>query len=214
MVSVPVYNTDGKEIEKIKLDKEVFDGEVKISVLHQAVLMYQANQRKGLASTKTRGEVSGGGRKPWKQKGTGRARAGSIRSPIWRGGGVTFGPRPRSYSYRLPKKIRKTALKYSLNDKVNNNKLIVVDEIKIDKPKTKLFASILDKLKVKEKTLFMLEKVDFNVIRSSRNIPGVSVKQASDSNVYDVLTNRELVITKRGLEILTERIKSCRSHTE
>lgn len=208
MISISVYNTDGKEVEKVKLDKDVFDGKVKKDVLHQAVLMYRANQRIGAAFTKTRGEVSGGGRKPWKQKGTGRARAGSIRSPIWRGGGITFGPRVRSYSYRLPKKIKQIAFKYSLNDKVNNKKMIILDQLKIEEPKTKAFASILGKLKVSGKVLFMLEKIDPNIVRSSRNIPRISVKQVSTSNAYDLLVHENIVITKAGLEALTERIKA------
>lgn len=208
MTTIAVYNSEGKEVEKIKLDADIFDGEVKSDVLHQVILMYQANRRKGLASTQTRGEASGGGRKPWKQKGTGRARAGSIRSPIWRGGGVTFGPKPRDYTYHLPKKIKKVALKYSLNDKINNKKMIVIDKIKIDKPKTKLFVSILDNLKVNGKTLLMLDKADSDILRSSHNISRVSVKQASDSNAYDILTNQKLIITKVALEILTQRIKS------
>lgn len=207
MISISVYNTDGKEVEKMKLDKDVFDGKVKKDVLHQAVLMYQANQRLGAAFTKTRGEVSGGGRKPWKQKGTGRARAGSIRSPLWRGGGVTFGPREQKYSYRLPKKIKQVALKYSLNDKVNNKKMIVIDQLKIEEPKTKVFASILDKLKVNGKVLLMLEKIDSNVVRSSRNIPQISIKQVCVSNAYDLLAHDKIIITKAGLEALTERIK-------
>lgn len=207
MISIPVYNTEGKEVEKVNLDADIFDGEVKSGVLHQVILMYQANKRKGLASTQTRGEVSGGGRKPWKQKGTGRARAGSIRSPIWKGGGVVFGPKPRDYTYHLPKKLKKVALRYSLNDKINNKKLIVVDEIKIDKPKTKLFASILDNLKVNGKTLLMLDKANSDILRSSRNISQISVKQVSNSNAYDVLKNQALIITKAGLKVLTERIK-------
>lgn len=207
MISVPVYNTDGKEVEKIKLDKDVFDGVVKKNVLHQAVLMYQANQRLGNAFTKTRGEVSGGGRKPWKQKGTGRARAGSIRSPIWRGGGVTFGPREQNYSYRLPKKIKQAAFKYSLNDKVNNEKIIVLDRLEIKEPKTKAFASILEKLKVNGKVLVMLEKIDSNVVRSSRNIPQISIKQVCTSNAYDLLVHEKIIITKAGLKALIERMK-------
>lgn len=207
MISIPVYNIDGKEVEKVKLDKEVFDGKVKKEVLHQAVRMYRANQRFGAAFTKTRGEVSGGGRKPWKQKGTGRARAGSIRSPIWRGGGITFGPRARDYSYRLPKKIKQAAFKYSVNDKVNNNKIIVIDQLKIEEPKTKVFASILDKLKISGKVLLLLEKIDSNIVRSSRNIPRVSIKQLSVSSTYDLLVHENIMITKAGLEALTERMK-------
>lgn len=214
MTTIPVYNTEGKEVDKVKLDAEIFNGEVKSDVLHQVLLMYQANKRRGLASTQTRGEASGGGRKPWRQKGTGRARAGSIRSPIWRGGGVTFGPKPRDYTYQLPKKIKKVAIRYSLNDKINNKKMIVIDKIKLDKPKTKLFASILDNLhpqghsKIKGKTLLMLDKADSDILRSSRNISQVSVKQVSNSNAYDILVNQKLIITKVGLEQLTQRIKS------
>lgn len=206
MISIPVYNTEGKEVEKMRLDEEVFDGKVKRDVLHQVIVMYRANQRLGCASTKTRAEVSGGGRKPWRQKGTGRARAGSIRSPVWRGGGITFGPRLRDYSYPLPKKIKKAALKYSLNDKINNKRIIVIDEIRIDKPKTKLFASILERLKVKGRVLLMLEEISPDIARSSRNIPQISIKRVCNSNAYDILTSENLIITKAGWQVLVRRL--------
>src|SRR4030042_1787510 len=132
-VSLPIYSTTGEEIDTLKLDPAIFDGIVNKDAIYQAIVAYRANQRKGLAATKTRGEVSGGGRKPWKQKGTGRARVGSTRSPLWRHGGVVFGPHPRDYSYELPQKIRALALKSSLNAKVNNSSLIVFDSLKLEK---------------------------------------------------------------------------------
>ncbi len=142
-ITLPIYNTEGKEIDSLKLDKTVFDGTINTACLYQAVNAYRANQRKGLASTKTRGEVSGGGRKPWRQKGTGRARVGSIRSPLWRHGGVIFGPHPRHFYYNLPKKLKVLALKSSLNAKVKENSLIVLDGINLEIPKTKEASKIL-----------------------------------------------------------------------
>ena len=136
-ITLPVYNTEGKEIDTVKLDSSVFDGDVNLPAIYQAVNAFRANQRKGLAATKTRGEVSGGGKKPWKQKGTGRARVGSTRSPLWRHGGVVFGPHPRNFSYVLPAKIRNLALKSGLNSKLKENNLLVLENLKVEKPKTK-----------------------------------------------------------------------------
>ena len=188
------------------LDPKIFDGNVNKAVLYQVINMYQANKRQGNASTKTRANVRGGGRKPWKQKGTGRARVGSIRSPLWKGGGVVFGPHPRDYSYTLSKSIRDEALRSSLNAKQNENQLVVVDNLTVDKPKTKEFKKILSNLKLNHKTLFVFDRIDENLKLASRNLSEVSLKNASDLNALDVLSFNALVVTKSALSILTKRL--------
>ena len=218
-IILPIYNTDGKEIDSIKLDHGIFDGIVNADAIHQVVLAYNAGQRKGLASTKTMGEVSGGGRKPWKQKGTGRARVGSIRSPLWRHGGVVFGPHPRDFSYTLPVKIKKLALKSSLNAKMNENNFIVVDNFKIEQPKTKEAVKILTNLKIgrlkdknnpKAKTvkaLLLLDKLDENLKLALRNIAFLTINRAQDTNTYEVLAANKLIVTREALSELTNRLK-------
>ncbi len=198
-------------MKKVTLDPAVFDGRVNQGVLYQAVLMYRANCRRGQASTLTRGEVSGGGKKPWRQKGTGRARVGSTRSPLWRKGGVVFGPHPcRDYGFRLPKKIRIAALKASLNAKLNENNLLILDDIKIDAPKTKQASKILSNLKLDNKTaLLIAEKINANLKLSTRNIGFLDVIKAGNSNAYDVLRAKKLIITLDGLKILVDRIKNA-----
>lgn len=206
---LPAYNQEGKEVKKIELDSGIFDGKVNEDVLYQTVLMYRANRRKGLADTKTRGEVSGGGKKPWRQKGTGRARVGSIRSPLWRKGGVIFGPHPRGYGLQLPKKIRTVALKSCLNAKLNENNLLILDELKITAPRTKEAIKLLSNLKLEEKsTLLMLEKIDNNTKLSFRNIGFLDIMRVSDANAYQILSAQKLIITLNALKILVERIKS------
>lgn len=204
---IPIVNSKGEEIEKFVLDKELFTGEVNKAILYQAMLMYNSNQRQGTASTKTRGDVSGGGKKPWRQKGTGRARAGSTRSPLWRGGGVVFGPHPRDFHYDIPKKIKRLALLSSLNSKFIEDKLLGIDSIKIDEPKTKKFKSIMVALKLKGKSLFILDEIDERIKRASRNLKEVLVKNYKDFNMVDVLSNDNVVITKIALEKLPERLK-------
>lgn len=208
MKSVQVYDIKGKAVGKFTLDEAYFNGKVNKALLHQAVLMYLANLRKGSASTKTRGEVSGGGRKPWRQKGTGRARAGSIRSPLWRGGGVVFGPHPRDFSYNLPKRIKRLALQQSLNDKAKDEGLLIVDEIALQEPKTKEFVSFLTAIKAKRKSLVVIEKEDLKVFRASRNIPGVSVKTFNQVNAYDVMKHYRVIFTKQALENLIKLRKN------
>jgi large subunit ribosomal protein L4 len=206
--TIPIHNTEGKETDSLKLDHSIFDGRVNTDAIHQAVLLYRANNRKGLAQTKTMGEVSGGGRKPWKQKGTGRARAGSIRSPLWRHGGVIFGPHPRDFSYTIPKKIRSLALISSLNAKINENNFIVLDSFKIDSAKTKEAVKIFSNLKVKgSKTLLLLDKVDENLKLALRNIDFLTVDRAIDTHAYEVLSVKKIIITKDGLRELTNRLK-------
>jgi len=214
MFTLPVYDSEGKEVDTIKLNAEVFDGSQNLDCLHQAILGYQANQRKGLAATKTRGEVSGGGKKPWKQKGTGRARVGSTRSPLWRHGGVTFGPHPRDFSYEIPQKIKALALKTSLNTRLKENNFLVLDEFKVEAPKTKLAVKILTNLKLfsakikkEKKVLFLTHKLDADLKKALKNVSFLTVDLAKDCHAYEVMNNQKLLITKAGLNELTERLK-------
>ena len=205
-ITLPIYNTEGVETGTIKLDGKVFDGTVNKDAIYQAVVAYRANHRKGLAATKTRGEVSGGGRKPWKQKGTGRARVGSTRSPLWRHGGVVFGPHPKDFSYNLPQKIRSLALKSSLNAKVKENNFLVLEDMKLTGPKTKDAAKVLTNLKLgTAKTLVLLEKMDKFTHMALRNIAYVDLTQAKDANVYEIMSHKKLIITKGGLKGIYSR---------
>ena len=218
-ITLPIYNTEGKETDSLKLDQGIFDGIVNADAIHQAVLAYRAAKRKGLASTKTMGEVSGGGRKPWRQKGTGRARVGSIRSPLWRHGGVIFGPHPRDFSYTIPVKIKNLALKSSLNAKINENNFIVLDNFKIEQPKTKEAVKILSNLKIGRlkdkknsktktiKTLLLSDKLDKNLRLALRNIDFLSINRAQDTHAYEVLAANKLIVTRDGLRELTNRLK-------
>jgi large subunit ribosomal protein L4 len=214
-ITLPIYNTAGNKTDTVKLDTAVFDGTVNNAAIHQAVVAYRANQRKGLASTKTRGEVSGGGRKPWRQKGTGRARVGSIRSPLWRHGGVVFGPHPKDFSYNLPRRIKNLALKSSLNAKIKEDNFIVLDNLKLETPKTKEAAKVFAHLKInpnKESkkfyhTLLLLDEIDNNSKRALRNLDFLSFNLAKDTHAYEVLASQKLIITKEGLKELTGRLK-------
>lgn len=203
--SIPMFNSKGKEVGKFELNKDLFSGDVNQGVLYQAILMYNANLRRGTASTKTRGEVSGGGKKPYRQKGTGRARAGSTRSPLWRHGGTTFGPKPRDFHYTLPKKITRLALLSSLNSKMNDEKLIGIESVEISEPKTKHFQAIVDALKLKGKSLFVMDAIDDKVKRASKNIECVSIKNYRDFNMLDVLKSDNVVMSKPALEKIAER---------
>jgi large subunit ribosomal protein L4 len=210
MFTVPVKNAEGKDIESLKLDEYIFNDKIPPSTVYQVINAYRANQRKGTASTKTRGEVSGGGRKPWRQKGTGRARVGSIRSPLWRHGGVIFGPHPRDFSYTLPKKMKNLALKYVLSQKVKENNFIVVDKFAIEQPKTKEVVRILSNFKIDAKNknvLLLLDKIDENSKRATANINFLHVKLAKNVHTYEVLAARKLIITNTGLKELIERLK-------
>jgi len=202
---VPVYNSNGKEVEQFQLNKDLFDGEVNKALLYQAVLMYNANRRQGTAATKTRGDVSGGGKKPWRQKGTGRARAGSTRSPLWRHGGIIFGPHPRDFHYKLPKKIVRLALLSGINAKLSDGALVGLSSLELDEPKTKKFKAIMGALKLEGKSLFVLDAVDERVKRASRNIGCVVVRNYRDFNLMDVLGSDTVVMSKTALEKLTER---------
>lgn len=214
MFTLPVYNSEGKEVDTIKLNASVFDGSQNLDCLHQAIIGYQANQRKGLASTKTRGEVSGGGKKPWKQKGTGRARVGSTRSPLWRHGGVVFGPHPRDFSYGIPSKIKAQALKTSLNVKLNENNFMILDEFKVEASKTKQAVGVFSNIKLfspkekkAKKILFLTHKLDEQLKRALKNISFLTVDLASDCHAYEVMNSQKLLITKAALADLTERLK-------
>lgn len=196
MPKVTVLNTAGQEVGELELAETVFGIEPHEHVLHSAVVMQRASERLGTHKVKGRSEVRGGGRKPWKQKGTGRARQGSIRAPQWRGGGVVFGPTPRSYAYKLPKKVRRLAIKSALSSKVKQEELIVLDELAMNAPKTKEFVAILKNLSVDRKALFVSSEFNENVALSLRNIPGIKLVEADRINVLDVLVHDKLIMTK------------------
>ncbi|MGD2279154.1 MAG: 50S ribosomal protein L4 [Candidatus Omnitrophota bacterium] len=202
-----VYDLKGEAAGNIQLDQKIFDGTVNMELLYEVEKMYQANRRKGAASTKTRSEVSGGGAKPWRQKGTGRARFGSSRNPIWRHGGVAFGPKPRDFSYSIPKKALRKALLSSLNLRLTENMIKPVVKIEVKEAKTKEFKTIMNKLKIEGKVLVVVDVMDEGVKRSSRNIREVSLKEGRNINAEDVMLNDYLVIEKEALEKLSERLK-------
>ncbi|AJQ29219.1 50S ribosomal protein L4 [Pelosinus fermentans] len=206
MPKVAVYDITGAKTGELELNDSVFGVEVNEAVLHQAVVMQLASQRLGTASTKTRGLVRGGGRKPWKQKGTGRARAGSTRSPIWVGGGTTFGPQPRSYAFRMPRKQRRLAIKSALTAKLQDGELVVVDSITFDAPKTKNVINMLSGFDAaNKKSLIITGEVVENVEKSARNIPGVKAIPASSSlNVYDLLYHDKVFVTKEAITRIEE----------
>lgn len=205
--TLSIYDLQGKAVDSLTLDPLFTDQPVNTDVVYQAVLMYQAGQREGTAATKDRGHVRGGGKKPWKQKGTGQARHGSRRSPIWRGGGTTFGPSPRDYSYSIPSQMKRKAVVEGIKDKVLNGKLYFVKNLEIQEPKTKIVAGILGALKL-EKPLFMVDQKSRNFELGSRNIPGVGLKTAAEVNVLDVVAHKECVITKGAYSGLLKRLKS------
>jgi len=196
MPKVALYNMTGAQVGDIELKDSVFGVEVSEAAMHMLVKNYLANQRQGTQSTKTRTEVSGGGKKPWRQKGTGRARQGSIRAPQWKGGGVALGPKPRSYRFSVNKKLRRLALKSALTTKVNDNTIIVLDELQMEGIKTKEFAKVLGNLPVEGKALVVKDVLDKNVVLSARNIPGVKTALVSTINVYDILKYDYLIVTK------------------
>ena len=204
MANVSVYNMEGKEVETIELNDAVFGVEINEHLVHMAVVSQLANNRQGTQKAKTRSEVSGGGRKPWRQKGTGQARQGSTRAPQWTGGGVVFAPVPRDYSFKLNKKEKRAALKSVLTDKVQSNKLIVVDELKFDDIKTKNFAKVLENLKVTNKALVVLNDNDEKVVLSARNIPTVKTALTNTINVYDIVNAQTLVLTKEAVKTIEE----------
>ena len=203
MANVSVYNIEGKEVGSIELNDAVFGVEVNEHLVHMAVVNQLANNRQGTQSAKTRSEVSGGGRKPWRQKGTGHARQGSTRSPQWTGGGVVFAPKPRDYSFKMNKKEKRIALLSALSSKVADNKIVVLDAFNLDEGKTKKFAEVMSNLKV-DKALVVIEGENKNVVLSGRNIPTVKVSATNEINTYDVLKYETLVVTKAAVEKLEE----------
>ena len=203
MANVAVYNMEGKEVDKIELNDSIFGVEINEHLVHMAVLRQLANKRQGTQKAKTRSEVRGGGRKPWRQKGTGHARQGSTRSPQWTGGGVVFAPTPRDYSFKLNKKEKRAALKSALTSRVVENKFVVVDELKLDEIKTKKFVEVLKNLNV-EKALVVLNDMDEKVIASAANIPTVKTTQTNELNVFDVLKYDTVVVTKAAVATIEE----------
>ena len=204
MANVSVYNMEGKEVGTIELNDAVFGVKVNEHLVHMAVVQQLANNRQGTQKAKTRSEVSGGGRKPWRQKGTGHARQGSTRSPQWTGGGVVFAPVPREYSFKLNKKEKRAALKSALSDKVANGKLVVVDALTFEAPKTKEFAKVMANLNVNEKALVVLNDNDANVVLSAKNIPTVKTSLTNTINVYDIVNAKTLVLTQDAVKTIEE----------
>mgnify|MGYP000838419470 FL=1 len=203
MANVSVYNMEGKEVGTIELNDAVFGVEVNEHLVHMAVVQQLANNRQGTQKAKTRSEVSGGGRKPWRQKGTGHARQGSTRAPQWTGGGVVFAPVPRDYSFKMNKKEKRAALKSALTSRVQENKLIVIDELKFDEIKTKNFKAVMDNLKV-NKAYVVLNENDEKVVKSARNLPNVQTALTNTINVYDVMKGGTVILTKDAVKIIEE----------
>jgi large subunit ribosomal protein L4 len=205
MPLLDVFDIKNNRVSQVNLREDIFSADIKEQLIKEVVHMQLANRRKGTASTKTRGEVSGGGRKPWRQKGTGRARAGSIRSPLWKGGGVVFGPHPKDYSYIIPKKARKVALRSVLSLKVKENKLKILDNIELPHIKTKEFVGIIKNIGI-SKALIVIDGRNEVIEKSARNIPDIKVLRVEGLNVYDILRYEDLVITKSALERIEERL--------
>lgn len=210
MANITVINKDGQKVETLKLNEKLFDGEVNNALLQQAVTMYLANQRTGSASTKGRSEVRGGGKKPWRQKGTGRARAGSIRSPLWRGGGTTFGPYPKNWHYQLPKKMRRKALLSSLNAKFNEKSITVIDELKLESHKTKELAGILKKIKLQQGRLFIIsDQIADNLRKAARNIKKIGTARAQDINAYQIIVSDKILLEKNALKKIEKLLQKA-----
>ncbi len=207
MASVDVINQKGEKVSSIELDDIVFNADIRDTLVQRVVVWQLAKRRSGTASTKTRGEISGGGKKPWRQKGTGRARAGTNRSPIWTGGGTIFGPKPRSYAFSLPKKMRKAALRSVLTAKLKDDQLTVIDKIELDAPKTKIFAEVVKTIGWEaEKVLFVTPEKDETLLRSSRNLYRVMVLPIEGLNVYDLLRFDRLVVLEAAVPRIHERL--------
>ena len=206
MPKVQVLDSSGKKVKEVSVPERILLSPTKEHLIYEAVLNYRANQRRGTASTKTRGQVSGGGRKPWRQKGTGRARAGSTRSPLWKKGGITFGPVPRDYGYTMPKKAKRNALKSALSMKLAENQLLVLDKLNFKEPKTKEGIKLLKNLNL-ESALIVDSHDNVNLFLSLRNIPKVKAVDHSQVNIYDVLNHKALVLTETAFESLMERLK-------
>jgi large subunit ribosomal protein L4 len=206
-MELTIYNVQGKPVGRLALDEAMWEGRINTALLSQAVAMYRANVRAGTASTKTRGDVSGGGKKPWKQKHTGRARAGSIRSPLWRHGGVTFGPHPRDVSYRLPQTIRRKALLESLKGKLRDEELVVLEALNASEPKTKPFAGLAKAFQVQRRSVIVLETNTDSLVKSLRNLAAFELRYAQNLNAFDVLNAHKVLVTKAAFEQLAQRVK-------
>ena len=206
---VDVYSLSGKKVDKFKLNPEIFNAKIHKPLLHQVVVMYRANQRQGTASTKRRGEVRGGGRKPWRQKGTGRARVGSIRSPLWRGGGIIFGPKPRDFGYNVPKNMKRLALVSSLSAKTRDKEIMVLEkEPNLTQPKTKEIAKLMMALKIYNKRILLLySKKNGNLVLSCRNIKSLTLRLCDDFNIYDVLSNSRILFSRETHDNIVKRLK-------
>ena len=204
MLTVKVYNQEGSEVKDLELNEAVFGIEPNKQALFDMVLLQRASLRQGTHKVKNRTEVSGGGKKPWRQKGTGRARQGSIRAPQWRGGGVVFGPTPRSYKFKLNRKVRRLALKSALSTKIIDNEFMALEAIKFDAPKTKEMVKVLANLDTPTKTLIVVDEIDENVARSANNIPGVKLLDARRVNVYDILNSDKLIMTEAAIKSVEE----------
>lgn len=204
MPKVKLYDMNGAQVGELELNDSVFGIEPNEAVLHSFVKMQLANKRVGTSSTKRRGEVRGGGKKPWRQKGTGRARVGSTRNPVWKGGGIAFGPKPRDYSYTMPRKMRRLAMRSALSSKVKDNNIIVVDNLAFEEPKTRLMIQTLEALNTSDRTLLVTADGNVNVFKSARNIPGVKPLKVESINVYDLLKYDTLLITKDAVTRVEE----------
>lgn len=204
MANITLFKQNGSQAGEITLNDEIFAIEPNENAIYDVVIMQQASLRQGTHKVKGRSEVSGGGRKPWRQKGTGRARQGSIRSPQWVGGGRAFGPTPRSYAYKLPRKVRRLALRSALSNKVAENNFIVVDELAFETPKTKLFQEVLNNLQVENKVLVVINKDNDNAQLSARNLPNVKVVDENNVNVFDLVNSEKVIITKAALSNVEE----------
>ncbi|MFH1228202.1 MAG: 50S ribosomal protein L4 [Planctomycetota bacterium] len=207
MIEVPLYNQEGKEIERLKIDETVFGERVNRPLLNQVIRMYEVALRRGTASTKTRGEVEGSTRKPWKQKHTGRARSGTARSPIWRHGGITFGPKPRSYAFPVPQKMRQIALNQAILSKLKDNETLVIEKLQAEKPKTKQMAATLKNMGISKSCLIGIKDIDKNLHLSARNIAKVTLMPIKDFNAYEVIKHQRLLLTRDSLSGLIEKAK-------
>jgi len=205
MANIDVINKSGSKVDTLELNEKVFNGKVNKPLLQQVVTMYLANQRIGSANTRDMGEARGGGRKPWRQKGTGRARVGSRRSPLWRGGGITFGPKPKDWHYQLPKKLKKSALCSSLNAKLNEKNIKVIEDLKLESHKTKELNDILKKLKLSsKKTLILSDGDNINLHRAANNLKRIELLRSQDTNAYNVIVNDSVLVEKKALEKLSK----------
>ncbi len=211
MANIPLYSVDGNSSGELQLKDEVFNVPVREHLIHTAVVAYLANQRRGQSRSKTRTEVRGGGRKPWRQKGTGRARAGTINSPIWRHGGAAHGPKERDYSVRIPRKMLRSALASALTSKIKDGKILAVDEFIFEEPKTKKAFEVLVNLKIAGNVLIVAEKADCNFVKSFRNIEGVRIQDPMSLNVYDVVGSESLLVFKDSIAILEKRLSDEKS---